>query len=553
LDRLRLLRSAMRKIRMQVQKPSSGLTLGLVGVLLAAAWWIFFWEIPGPSAKALHDKPVEAAHMPVEAELNRLVSAIPQAEANHRIEVVPTNDSRAIFYVNHEGRPVVGASVFRGRSRAAVLLSDQALATSDHSGWMAVDLSEKSPIDSLIVACHGFLSVSVLEPKPARYDIVMDRGSQLRFQCNLETGEPVSDVCVQVSKSVVPNIIDARQVLPGADGATMSAAGVSDGSGQADIGGIIGGKYLIHASHPDFVQVGGPTTVNAEEGGEVAVIKLEFSRPVGFVFEVEGSDVMTYDTLAQGVRTTGPTLSLARDYLDRFRNAYPSSQRYVRCVGVSSPDPRVRPSAVISIWSTDGHYVTLTRNLVPIDKNFKPEKLQLHQESRIPQGQVIVSAVGGSSDGADLLGEIYFRPLQFHSPRISVPRGGGRISLPCGIYVRKSDHPEIQRMLPRGTFEVRPDEAIEWTLDLRTSPRLLEWSASLSDQNTFRRLVLDLRDGSGRDVYRSAGKTGGRFWLMADSEYHASLRIGPYRCEQRIFVPHGSEVSAITFSLSPDH
>lgn len=514
-------------------------------MVLTAAWLAFVWGSPQPLVDAPHRQPGEADWV-------RAESVTPPAAENHRVEVVPATRNRAVFHVTSEGRPVVGASVHEGKPRAAVLLSEESIAVSDANGWMEVDMDVSPPLDSFVVACRGFLSVSIPRPQPVRYDIELKRGSSLRFQCSLETGEPVPDVCILASKSVVPEIFDVSQLLPGSDEATMSAAGVSDSGGHAYIGGIVSGKYLIHASHAGLVQVAGPTNATATEGDAGAVIKLVFCRPVGFVLELEGGDIMANDAVGRGLRVTGPSLSFARELSERFRSTYADSKRFVCVIGVPDPGSSVQPSSLISIWSTDGHYVKIERDLVPIDEDFRPEKLRLEQANRIPHGYIQVSTLGGAPETSDLLAEIYFRPLQNTSPQIAVPREGGLIALPCGDYVGKSRHPQIQGILPRGVLKVKQGETIDWRIDLRNAPRPLAWSARLSDGNTFRRLVLDVRDAAGQTIYSSAGRVvSGVFWLSADCECRASLRIGPYQCEQSILVPRGLDLPPIDFVLRP--
>lgn len=456
-----------------------------------------------------------------------------------------------MFLVTSEGRAVMGASVHLGRPRAAMILPESALATSDASGRMEVDLGELPATSSLVVACPGYLSVPIAQPQAVLYEVELDRGALLSFECVLETGEPVPDVQLQVARGAVPELPDSGRVLPGADGETMSGAGLRDSSGRADVGGLMDGQYVIHAGHRHLVQVDGPKVATAAKGGGAEVLKLVFCRPVGLVIEVEGGEVLTNDVMAQNCRLAGRSLSLARNYIERFRGAYSDAKRFVAFVGVPGADPAVRPSAVVTIWSTSGHCVSITRDMVPIDDAFKPEKLDLRttEDRPVPMGGVRVSVAGGESDGGDLLQSVYLRPLRSHSPRIAIPREGGLVALPCGEYVGKSDHPEVQRILLKGVLAVRRNEIHEWIVDIGKAPRRLAWSARLSDGNTFMELVVEVRDAAGRAVYRTIGRRSGEFWLSSDREYQASLRIGPYVCDKRILVAHGPDVSSIDFVL----
>lgn len=519
----------------------------LVCSILAAAWLHFFGVYSRPIANAQDHGYPQVKEADAE-------SVDPHAHENHRVLSVPIVGNRAkhaVFYVTAEGHPIAGASLHEGRPRAALILSDEAIAVTDDRGCMEIEIDRDPPIDSLVVACKGFLSVPILQPQAGRYDIQMERGASLRFQCSSETGEPIPDVCIQVSKAVVPRSLDAIRVLPGTDEATMSASGVSDVTGYAHVSGLAGGKYLIHASHAQLVQVAGPTTTIASEGDAQQIIELKFCRPVGLVLEIEGGEILTNDVTGKGLRVTGSTMSLAREFYDRFRGAYSDTRRFVCCVGVPGPDPSVQPSADISIWSTDGHFLSLSRDLLPIGGSFKPEKISLQQASRLPLGYIHVSSADGGSDASELLAEVYFRPLQNASPQIYVPPGGGRIALPCGDYVAKSRHPLIQRILPKGALKVRAGESIDWRVNARDLPRPVSWSARLSDGNTFQRVVLELRDSAGVDLYRATGGGEGVFWLLDGCEYHASLRIGPYRCDQSVWIPKIPNLSPLEFVLTP--
>jgi hypothetical protein len=417
---------------------------------------------------------------------------------------------------------------------------------------MEVDLGGLPATGSLVVACPGYLSVPIAQPQAVLYEVELDRGALLSFECVLETGEPVPDVQIQVARGAVPDVPESGRVLPGADGETMSGAGVSDSRGRVDVGGLIEGQYVIHAGHRHLVQVDGPKVATAAKGGGPEVLRLVFCRPVGLVTEVEGGEVMTNDVMAQGCRLAGRALGLARDHGERFRGAYSDAKRFVAFVGVPGSDPSVSPSAVVTIWSTSGHCVSITRDLVPIDDAFKPEKLDFGtiDADIVPMGNVMVSAAGGESDVGGLLQSVYFRPLQSHSPRIAIPREGGLVALPCGDYVGRSDHPEIQSILPKGVLTVRRNETQEWSVDIGKAPRRLAWSARLADGNTFRELVVEVRDAAGRAVYRTTGRRSGEFWLSSDREYQALLRIGPYRCDQRIRVAHGPDIPSIDFVLN---